>query len=85
MPKNVYILKQRKSDGELHLFLANSIDRNKCYSQQKSICGCMDVEEDSYTIFSCQPEDLARKECAKIGRSICSTCVSHLYRDESLK
>jgi hypothetical protein len=82
MRKNVYILRERKSDGELHLFLANPTDQNECYSKQKSICGRMDVEEDSRTIFSCQPEERARTQCAKIGRTLCSTCVSHLYMDK---
>ncbi|WP_420572993.1 hypothetical protein [Kordia sp.] len=82
MSKNVYILRKSKENGELHLFLAKSTDENECKSQQKSICGRMDIEEPSQTIFSCQPEDRARTQCAKIGREMCSTCVSHLYMDK---
>jgi hypothetical protein len=82
MSKNVYILRERKETSELHLFLANPTEENECRSQQKSICGRMNIEEESRTIFACQPEDRARIQCAKIGRIICTTCVSHLYADE---
>ena len=82
MSKNVYILRERTETGELHLFLANATEENECRSQQKSICGNMHIEEKSRTIFSCQPEDRARIQCAKLGRMICTTCVSHLYMDE---
>ena len=82
MSKNVYILREKKENGELHLFLANKTEENECRSQQRSICGKMDIEEPSRTIFACQPEDRARKECAKIGRTLCVTCVSHLYLDD---
>ena len=82
MSKNVYILREHKETSELHLFLADKTDDYECRSQQKSICGRVDIEEDSRTIFACQPEDRARIQCAKIGRTICTTCVSHLYVDE---
>ncbi|EDP94426.1 hypothetical protein U8527_11130 [Kordia algicida OT-1] len=82
MSKNVYILRESKETGELHLFLANSTEKNECKSQHKSICGQMNIEDKSRTIFSCQPEDRARTQCAKIGRAVCTTCVSHLYMDK---
>lgn len=82
MSKNVYILRERKETGELHLFLARSTEEFECRSQQKSICGAMDIEEESRTIFSCQPEERTRTQCAKIGRKMCVTCVSHLYMDK---
>ncbi|WP_046744502.1 hypothetical protein [Kordia zhangzhouensis] len=81
MSKHVYILRERKENGELHLFAANKTDENECRSQQKSICGQMDIEENSRTIFACQPEDRARTQCAKVGRKMCVNCVSHLYMD----
>ncbi|MGH1386663.1 hypothetical protein [Kordia sp.] len=82
MRKNVYILRERKSNGELHLFVASPTEENECRAQQKSVCGQMDIEEDSLTVFSCQPEERARTQCAKIGRNVCTTCVSHLYMDK---
>lgn len=82
MSKSVYILRERIETGELHLFIADTTDKNECSSQQKSICGRMDIEDKSRTIFACQPEDRARIQCAKIGRTICTTCISHLYADE---
>jgi hypothetical protein len=81
MPKKVYILRERKSDGGLHLFLAKPTDKNGCAAQQKSICGCVDINEPGKTIFTCQPEDRTRTQIAKIGRKVCSICVSYLYRD----
>lgn len=82
MSKNVYILRERKYTGELHLFLANPTEENECRSQQKSICGRMSIDEKSRTIFSCQPKDRARIQCAKLKENICTTCVSYLYRSE---
>jgi hypothetical protein len=82
MRKNVYILRERKETGELHLFFANTTDKNECQSQQKSICGRMDLEEKSLTIFACQPEDRARFQCAKLGRAICTNCITQLYTDD---
>jgi len=82
MGKSVYILREHLETGELHLFIADKTDKNECRSQQKSICGRLDLDEKSRTIFMCQPEDKARTQCAKLGRKICTTCVSHLYADE---
>lgn len=84
MRKKVYILRERKSDQSLHLFLADPIDQNSCQSHHFSICGQMSIEEDALTIFSGLSEERARKECAKIGRRLCSICISYLYRDENL-
>ncbi|MEM6718900.1 MAG: hypothetical protein AAF611_06285 [Bacteroidota bacterium] len=84
MRKKVYILRERKSDGSLHLFLADPTDQNTCQPQYYSICGQMTIEEEARTIFSCLSEERARKECAKIGRRMCSQCMSYLYRDEDL-
>lgn len=81
MSNNVYILRENKDSGELHLFLASKTQEDTCRSQEKSICGKMDIEDDSKTIFACQPEKSARKQCAKIGKSVCSRCVGYLYDD----
>ncbi len=82
MSQNVYILRAHEDSGEMHLFLASKTQEDECRSQQKSICGKMDIEEDSLTVFSCQPEERARTQCAKIGRNVCTTGVSHLYMDK---
>ncbi|WP_298423131.1 hypothetical protein [uncultured Kordia sp.] len=81
MSQNVYILRAHEDSGEMHLFLALKTQEDECRSQQKSICGKMDIEEDSITIFSCQPENSARKQCAKVGKQVCSKCVSYLYNN----
>ena len=82
MSKKVYILRERKETGELHLFLANPTEENECRSQEKSICGRMSIDEKSRTIFSCQPKDRARIQCAKLTKNICTTCVSYLYMND---
>ena len=79
MSKTVYILRKHKESGDMHLFIASKTDEDECRSQQKSICGKMDIEEDSITVFACQPENSARKQCAKVGKNVCSKCVGHLY------
>ncbi|WP_430412892.1 hypothetical protein [Kordia sp.] len=81
MSRNVYILRAQKDTGEMHLFLASKTREDECRSQQKSICGKMDIEDDSITIFSCQPENSARKQCAKVGKNVCSKCVGFLYEN----
>jgi len=39
----------------------------------------MDKSDSSENIFSCQDDNYTRTQCAKIGRQICGTCISHLY------
>ncbi len=79
MSPNVYILREQKESGEMHLFLASKTEEDECRSQEKSICGKMNIQENSRTIFSCQPENSARKQCAKVGKQVCSKCVGYLY------
>jgi hypothetical protein len=39
----------------------------------------MDKTQNERNIFVCKNEQEAREECAKHGRKVCGTCVSHLY------
>jgi hypothetical protein len=73
-----YTLKKKKGTGEFHLF-EGRMTAEGCTSKQLSVCGKMDKLESSGNEFSCEEEDTARKKCAKIGRAICSECVSHFY------
>lgn len=75
----VYTLKKKKDTEELHLFRATPAPDNKCIPESQSICKKMDKNESSENRFACQSETDARLECAKIGRQVCGTCVSHLY------
>ena len=80
MSKDAYTLKEDNSTGEYHLFKGKFTEENKCTSTQSSICKGMDKSESAANIFSCLDEDEARIECAKIGREVCGTCVSDLYK-----
>lgn len=40
-----------------------------------------DGGDDDYA-FTCKDEVEARKKCAELGRKVCGTCVSHLYKTD---
>lgn len=79
MANVVYTLKIKKETQEMHLFEATPAPENKCTPNAKSICKKMNLSESEGNKFSCQSESNARIEIAKIGRSVCGTCVSSLY------
>ena len=73
-----YTLKQKKNTKELHLFEGDFTNEG-CTSSSESICGKMKKNDSAGNVFTCETEDDARKLCAKQGRAVCGTCVSHLY------
>lgn len=79
---NLFSLLKRKDTGVLHLFHSR-LNGNACLVQSPhiSICHRMSLNESESTVFSCEDEDTARIECAKLGRVVCGTCVSNLYAD----
>ena len=79
MSKTVYTLKKKKDTQELHLFRATPTPDDKCTPEAKSICKGMASGDMEKNIFACKSEQEAREECAKAGRKVCGTCVSHLY------
>jgi hypothetical protein len=79
MAKYVYCLKKRQDTEEKHLFKAVSNDDGTCSPENESICKKMNLKQKNEKVFSCKTEIDARLECAKIGRTVCGTCVSHLY------
>ncbi|QGY47848.1 hypothetical protein GM418_30590 [Maribellus comscasis] len=79
MGKIVYTLKRKGDTDELHLFRAKPTEDNKCIPEKESICKKMDKSESTENIFTCYSEEDARIKCAKIGRQVCGTCISHLY------
>jgi len=79
MKKIVYTLKKKKNSEELHIFKASPSIDNNCAPEKESICKKMDKSDSSENIFSCQDDNYTRNQCAKIGRQICGTCISHLY------
>ena len=79
MNKIVYTLKIKDNTDEFHLFEATVTSGSKCTPKSKSICRKMKKSESTGNKFACKDEDAARKNIANIGRSVCGTCVSHLY------
>jgi hypothetical protein len=73
-----YTLKKKKDTGEYHLFEGKMTEEG-CTSRQVSICEKMDKSESAGNIFACEEENSARKKCAKIGRAVCSICISRFY------
>jgi len=80
MSNDAYTLKKHKESGELHLFKGKFTKDDGCTSGDKSICQKMTKSAAATTnVFTCKDEDDARMACAKKGRTVCGTCVSHLY------
>lgn len=79
-----YSLKQHDTTGELHLFKGRMPAADPKFTcdniAQKSQCKEMDKKDSSTNKFSCETEQVAREKCAKIGREVCGTCVSTLYK-----
>jgi ABC-type metal ion transport system substrate-binding protein len=73
-----YTLKKKKDTEEYHLFEGKMTEEG-CTSKQVSVCEKMDKSETAGNIFACEAENSARKKCAKIGKAVCSVCVSHFY------
>lgn len=77
----LYALRTRKDTEEKHLFITKK-DGDKCVPVGRdSICKKMTHSDASSTSFSCVNAEKARETCAKLGSSVCGTCVSHLYAD----
>jgi hypothetical protein len=73
-----YTLKKKKNTGEYHLF-EGVMTAEGCTSKQLSICQKMDKSESAGNVFACEEENAARRKCAKIGKLVCSICISHFY------
>lgn len=69
-----------KSTSEIHIFEGTFTPGTGCNGKYLSICEKISRKVDnSKQITICLNEDEARKEAASIGRTVCGTCVSHLY------
>jgi hypothetical protein len=75
---DAYTLKKKKGTSEYHLFLGKMTEEG-CTSKDISICGKMNKSESAGNSFACEEEDSARKKCAKIGKAVCSECLSLFY------
>lgn len=79
---DAYTLRTYDSTGEMHLFKGKMTPESKeykCNTGKISACKKMNSEASTATKFTCATEQEARDKCAKIGRSVCGTCVSTLY------
>jgi len=79
MAKKIYTLKKKPDTEEYHLFEGEMTSLDHCSVDSISICEKMRKTENYTIIFACQNENIARTECARIGRKVCGICVSHLY------
>lgn len=88
---SVYTFKRRRDTNEIHIFEGEYADNGvNCTVPRLSICRGMNqtdgeslrtytIEDQTQIFCSCNEEDVARLNAAKIGREVCGTCVSHLY------
>lgn len=74
-----YSLVKRKDTEELHLFISR-ITSDGCIAEHQSMCKKMKFSEKGGVVFSCRDEDEARRKCAELGRRVCGTCISKLYK-----
>lgn len=78
MNKAYSFLKDLKTD-EKHIF-EGDFKSDQCYADDVSICEKVIIDNGTWIKDSiCLNEDEARKKAAILGRSVCGTCVSHLY------
>lgn len=64
---------------ETHIFTGHFTPET-CTAKAVSICEKLNRKEENISqIKICLNEDQARAKAAELGRSVCGTCVSHLY------
>jgi len=74
-----YTLKRKKGSAELHLF-EGEFKGTSCSSNHYSVCGRMaKTEGEATSLFMCETEETARKQCWLLGRAVCGTCIGVLY------
>lgn len=78
MPKAYSFFKNRATE-EKHIFEGETT-KDSCSANPKSICKKITRDDNLWiTNATCLNEVLARKKASELGRSVCGTCVSHLY------
>ena len=80
MAQELYTLGKKKNTGEYHLFRSYKNAEGTCMVYTPSICKEKEHSDTSSYSFTCEDENVARKKCAEIGRLVCGTCVSDLYK-----
>jgi len=78
-PVKAYSFHSRHDTQEVHVFEGDFTPEG-CTSNFDSICEKTNRRrENMQRVISCLNEDEAREKAAEYGRSVCGTCVSHLY------
>ena len=81
LENELYSLTKRKDTQEYHIFLNKKKGETCQFVEKQSICTRMEASQSDGHRFVCRDEKYTRAECAKLGREVCGTCVSHLYAD----
>ena len=77
--KKAYSFNKKTSTNEIHIF-EGSFTTTGCNAENICICNKMRKSDGTWLNDStCLDEQQAREKAAKIGRSVCGDCVSHLY------
>lgn len=77
-----YTFKKHKVTGEHHIFEGTFLPPGSdpiCDIGAKSVCRKVDHEDADFVRLNCFKEQPAREAGAKLGRTLCGTCISHLY------
>lgn len=78
MAKAYSFLKKRSTE-EKHIF-EGEFTTKSCNAPTLSICQKANQNEGSWISDAiCLTDSKARNKAAELGRSVCGTCVSHLY------
>lgn len=77
--EKAYSFKKKNSTNEIHIF-EGKFTIDSCNANSESICKKTKLNEGNWLEGStCLNEQQAREKAAKIGKSVCGICVSHLY------
>jgi hypothetical protein len=79
MEQELYTLGESTKTGEYHLFKSHKKEAD-CIVAGKSICKELTYDEIKSFYFSCEDEEEARENCCTLGRKVCGTCISDLYK-----
>jgi len=79
----LYSLIQNKETSEVHIFKSEIDNNGKCkLSEKESICEGVSYSKEDKVLDTCLDEYSARMKCAELGRKVCGTCVSSLYKTD---
>lgn len=78
MAKSYSFLKKQNTE-EKHIF-EGDFTTNSCTAENSSICKKATQNQGNWVSnATCLTDQKAREKAAELGRSVCGTCVSHLF------